>query len=192
MFISLEGIDGCGKTTQTQLFEGYKLNGNMFLTTREPTYGFIGKVIKKLLKEENIDGKEIQLLFAADRAYHINTFIKPQIKKFNVISDRYIMSSLAYGMASKLDIDWLESINSKFIQPDLYIIIDIDTKTAINRLGERKNTDSFEKLEFLEDVKKAYKFLAGNYSNCFIVDGNKSVSEVHNSILKIIQEHNNI
>ena len=188
MFVAIEGIDGSGKTTQVNLLKDLRVNDLETFITKEPTDGEIGFLIKRILRTSpKLDNVKMQLLFAADRSEHNSLLL--DLKDKLIISDRYVLSSLAYGMASGIEYEWLASINSKFMMPDINIIIDFDPADSIGRLNTRDSLEAYENLEFLGNVRKAYKFLAEKYSNCIVLDGTKSIESLHEEILRIIKEH---
>ncbi|ASI13661.1 thymidylate kinase [Candidatus Mancarchaeum acidiphilum] len=187
MFIVIEGVDGAGKTTQVNILKGKVVGGKSVRTTKEPTDGKIGKLIRELLSGKNLDNLKMQLLFAADREEHLNSLIKDSIDSNEIlVSDRYIFSSLSYGIASGLDAQWLIGVNSQFPVPDMTIIIDLEPDVSLSRISARDSKEAFENIKFLTEVRKAYKFLAGKYSNCFIIDGSKSIDEVQQTIIELI------
>src|SRR3989304_1252387 len=99
-FYVFEGLDGSGLTTQAALLRNYFLSkGKEAVLTKEPTDGLIGGIIKAPLRDEwKTNPLALQMLFAADRAHHLTTEIEPALKKGkNVISDRYVLSNIAYG-----------------------------------------------------------------------------------------------
>src|SRR3989338_4768889 len=107
-FITFEGLDGSGITTQATLLRNYFLSKNKdALLTKEPTEGLIGGVIKAALRGEwKTNPLTLQMLFAADRAHHLNSEIEPALKRNKtVICDRYILSSLVFGsLSTSMDI----------------------------------------------------------------------------------------
>lgn len=110
IFIVLEGPDGSGQSTQTELLaRWFKKNNRRVFVTKEPTNSLIGGIIRSILKKEwQVDMKTLQLLFAADRAYHLRAEIEPFLKKgIDVISDRYILSTLAFGSLEE-ELEWLK------------------------------------------------------------------------------------
>ena len=150
-FIVLEGLDGAGSTTQSVLLEQHlRKTGRKPVLTKEPTVGLIGGLIKAALAGEwKITNGALQLLFAADRAHHIDTLVKPSIEAGRtVISDRYMFSSLAYGAISGTDVEWLIKINSRFPQPDITIFLDVSPQTSVRRItAGRFSAELFEKEE---------------------------------------------
>jgi Thymidylate kinase len=117
-----------------------------------------------------------------------------------VISDRYVLSTIAYGMAAGLDKKWLIELNSGFIVPDHTIIIDVDANEAMNRVERRtakKNgkeksgagkTERFEKREFLERVRKAYLSLTELYPNTHVIRSEESVGDTFGKVMAAIKE----
>ena len=198
LFIVFEGTDGAGKTTQANLLHSYlRKEGVKSVLTKEPTDGIMGSLIHKALYELDkplINDKKanlmaLQLLFVADRAEHIYNYIIPEQKSGNVvISDRYVLSTVAYGIASGLDKRWLIELNKYFPEPDLTILIDVKPKNAITRLSRRAvTTEYFEKLKFIERSRKAYLQLRHLHDNCFVIDGNMSKEENASKISKIVE-----
>ncbi|RLI95008.1 MAG: dTMP kinase [Candidatus Altiarchaeales archaeon] len=155
MFIVLEGIDGCGKTTQANLLRNFLTEeGHSVFLTAEPSNNKIGKFIKKILSSDyKLDPRALALLFTADRYEHIINEIKPAISRgMIVISERYYYSTIAYQAAQGVDVEFLENINSFAIRnkPDLTILLDIKPEMAIPNIREKDK-------KFREMVEKAYK-----------------------------------
>ena len=188
LFIVLDGIDGCGSTTHVKLlkkwFEDQKLK---IITTHEPTESNIGKIIKEYLKSNKGFPELDALLFASDRAEHTKQIESWLKLEFNVISDRYIESSMAYQGGQGLSNDWIKTINKVVIEPDIYIILDIDPQISIDRfIKERKYLEKFENVEFLKEVRAI--FLNRAKQNKYeIVSTEGSIEEVHEKIKKIIK-----
>ncbi len=186
-FIVLEGLDGAGSTTQSVLLEHYlSAKGRRPVLTKEPTVGLIGGLIKSALAGEwKVSSNALQLLFAADRAHHIDSVVKPAMEAGRVvISDRYMFSSLAYGAASGADAEWLIQINKKFPMPDLTIFIDVSPQTSVKRIAAgRFSAELFEKEESLGKVRREYLKLAKRF-HFKIIDGERSVEEVSKGIIK--------
>ncbi len=209
MLIAFEGIDGSSKTTQIRLLHEYLDKESIDnVVTSEPTEGATGKLIRRILKKgKPFDVTAMQLLFTADRAYHVNYFIKEwdSAGKF-VLCDRYIFSTLAYGSASGLNRQWLYKINEQFPLPDMTIVLDISPRLAMKRIHSRmeeyiKNpqligsdtrkskVSLYEKLGFLSKIRLIYKDMASEYRNYFIVDSSASQGEVHDRIVSIIESN---
>ena len=147
MYIVFEGIDGAGKTTQIELLKDWLVNnGFQVETVVEPTDSDIGKLIRKLLQDENATSEYMQktlgLLFAADRTLLMNDIESFQKENKVVISDRSFYSSLVYQEPA----DWIEEINKFAKIPDMVILLDLDLKTSVSRT---EGKDEFENEEFL-------------------------------------------
>ena len=190
-FIVFEGIDGSGKTTQTQAVTDY-LNSRNIPTfgTCEPTSGTeIGALLRKHLANPNSIPSVDALLFAADRVSHYLNQIKPKLQKgINIICDRYVFSSLVYQGHQNLDLKWLKKINEQAPLPQLVIYIEIPPKIALSRINKQKRNvkEKFEYLQILEKIDKRYKDVLDNTTYQF-VNGNQSVDKVTTSICKIIE-----
>ncbi len=175
-FIVIEGIDGSGKTTQINQLSNWLITTNLIpennqlVITREPGGTKLGKSIRSLLldtsREQSPDSITELLLYAADRAQHVNEIIRPSLNKGDwVISDRFCGSTLAYqGYGRKLDIKLikdLEIIATQGISPDITFLLDIPVEESIKRRINRKD-DRIEKegREFLSNVSIGFKTLS--------------------------------
>jgi dTMP kinase len=160
LFIVLDGIDGCGSTTHSQLLAGFleHKKGLKVHLTQEPSKSDIGKLLRKFLKNKEIPPTTDALLFAADRDLHYHNEIKKKLDTgYIVISDRYIESSIIYQsiQSDRITVEWVKELNKFIGQPDITIILDIDPKTAL----ARKNDEYLEKFEdssFLDKVRNLY------------------------------------
>ena len=189
-FIVFDSLDGAGNSTQVKLLADY-LNkiGEKTHITKEPTSGLIGGLIKSQLTHDWKSSPEcLQLLFSADRAYHLEKEIIPLLKKgVNVISDRYFFSTMAYGNLEIKDLDWLIEINKKFILPDLTFFLKVSPKICIQRIKkDRFEITLFEKEEILKKVWKNYEALAKKFKNIYIIDGERSIDKISKEIIKIV------
>ncbi|MEM3875420.1 MAG: dTMP kinase [Candidatus Bathyarchaeia archaeon] len=186
-FVCVEGLDGCGKTTQAKiLVRRLRRIGYPAVYTAEPSAGKIGKFIKRYCLH---GGKRVSsiveaLLFAADRYEHVETEIIPALKNGKiVVSDRYLYSSLAYQGAAGLNLDWIRMINEHAIPPNLAIFIDVEPNIVIKRLKPKKSI--MENLETQRRVREVYLKFVEN-GELVRVDGNKSKEEVAKEILSIV------
>ncbi|MEM3696019.1 MAG: dTMP kinase [Candidatus Bathyarchaeia archaeon] len=186
-FICIEGLDGCGKTTQTKLLvRRLKRLGYAAVYTAEPSLGKIGRFIRKYCLH---GGKRVSaiveaLLFAADRFEHVNNEIVPALNAGKiVVSDRYVYSSLAYQGAAGIDLKWIEAINRHALRPDLAIFIDVEPETAIKRLKFKKSV--MEDLETQRKVRSVYLDFIKK-GELVRIDGNKSKAEVAEAILNFV------
>jgi len=187
VFICVEGLDGCGKTTQTRLLvERLKKKGYDAIYTAEPSRGKIGKFIKEycLHGETRVSSIVEALLFAADRFEHVEKEVIPALNEGKlVVSDRYVYSSLAYQGAAGLDLEWIEKINEHTRHPDLALFIDVEPETVIHRLKPRKSV--MENLETQRNVRDVYvRFV--EKGELVKIDGNKSKQEVADDILTVV------
>ncbi|MEM3617637.1 MAG: dTMP kinase [Candidatus Bathyarchaeia archaeon] len=186
-FICIEGLDGCGKTTQAKiLVKELRRIGYNAVYTAEPSRGKIGRFIKRYCLH---GGKRVSsiveaLLFAADRYEHLKNEIIPALKAGKmVVSDRYLYSSLAYQGAAGLNLDWIRRINEHAIPPNLAIFIDVEPNTVIKRLKPKKSV--MENLETQRKVREVYLKFVEN-GELVRVDGNKSKREVAREILSTV------
>jgi dTMP kinase len=186
LFICLEGLDGCGKTTQAKMLVKNLRKKYNAVYTAEPSRGKIGVFIKKycLHGRKRVSSVVEALLFAADRFEHVENEVRPALKRGKiVVSDRYIYSSLAYQGATGLNLEWIKRINEHVIRPDLAIFIDVDPMTVVGRLKQKRSV--MEDLETQCKVRKVYMKFVEN-GELVMVDGNRSIEEVANEILKVV------
>lgn len=185
--IVFEGLDGSGKSTQVDLLlKLLRENDKKVHCTAEPTQYLIGGLIKSWIAHDWKSSPDcLQLLFAADRAHHLEKEIIPLLKKgVTVICDRYLFSSLAYGSLD-LDFDWLLKINEKFILPDITFFLDVSPELCLERMRkERFSIELFEKEEKLKRVRTNFLKLAKEFNNFYIINGEKAVKDVFSQIKK--------
>ena len=177
-FICIEGLDGCGKTTQAKLLVKKMQKSHNAVYTAEPSRGKIGAFIRKscLYGEKRLSSVVEALLFAADRLEHVENEVLPALRQGRlVVSDRYVYSSLAYQGAAGLSLEWIEKINEHALRPDFAIFIDVDPKIVMQRLKPNKSV--MENLEMQQKVREIYlKFVAkGELTR---IDGDKPKEEV--------------
>ncbi|MFC2154001.1 dTMP kinase [Candidatus Altiarchaeota archaeon] len=152
MFIVLEGLDGCGKSTQARLLaEWLEKQGKDALLTAEPTKNSIGKAIREILAgEEEIDPRALSLLFTSDRGEHLVKEVEPALKQGKiVVSERYYYSTISYQNAQGVDWDWLVSLND-FRKPDLAFLLEVPADWASKRIRDKIEEER-------EKAQKAYK-----------------------------------
>ncbi|MEE2645005.1 MAG: dTMP kinase, partial [Myxococcota bacterium] len=186
LFISVEGLDGAGTSTQVELLvQWLREQGRMAHGSAEPSDGVIGRQIRELLSGERsgllgrpIPRRALALLFAADRSDHYENEIEPLLlEEVDVVSDRYRVSSLAY-QGVEVDPEWVEMINSPFPHPDLTLYIRVSVETAAARRQARGGKrDHYEVDDFLKQVYTRYESLAARES-LIIIDGEGSVEAV--------------
>lgn len=203
-FISIEGIDGAGTTTQAQsvgdklLKQNDDLTEDDILITAEPTDGEIGRLIRTgLAGDVDFSQQALALLFAADRVNHINKTVQPALDKGKVvISDRYYLSSYAYQQEAGSPLSWLQTINKHALTPDLTIYLEVDIEECFNRMGDRESTDIFEKREFLSQIQTNYletiETLNRQGEAVTAIDGNLSQEAVTEAITDAIANEQTI
>lgn len=194
MFISFEGIDGVGKSTQIRLAEEYlRSRGQNVLTTFEPGGTELGQEIRNLLlhRKGDVAHRAEALLYAADRAHHVATKVRPALAAGQVvITDRYLDSSVAYqGAGRKLSADEVRNISVWAVDgllPDLTILLDLDASKAAERretTGREADRLEREKLDFFEAVRDEFLKLAEAEPDRFLViDAEASPEEIFEHI----------
>ena len=195
LFITFEGADGCGKTTQLKLLKDYlTAKGYAVILTREPGGKGLGEKIREILL--NYDGKVADrcesFLFLADRAQNIETIVKPAIESGKIVlCDRHTDSSVAYqGYGRGLDIEQIKMLNNLATggkQPDLTLVFDVDIETSMQRVGNEKDRMESSGKEFFNRVRNGYLEMAKQEPERLkIVDSTKSIDKVHKRVIEII------
>ncbi|MDF1534331.1 MAG: dTMP kinase [Methanosarcinaceae archaeon] len=190
--ITLEGIDGSGKSTALKRLRANPSMSNVVFT-REPTTGWIGEAVERAIHSDTDHLAEL-FLFIADHAEHISKVIHPALEDGKiVISDRYSDSRYAYQgvtLNNRFDdpIGWIQSIHNGWtVLPDITILFDIDPAIAVGRCGNRGEQTKFEKIGFLEDVRANYLRLAKEDPQRFvIVDTDRSIKEIETDVLELL------
>ena len=196
LFITFEGVDGCGKTTQIELLKKYyEANGRTVLLTREPGAKGLGVKLREILL--NYDGEVSpnceSFLFLADRAQHIDTIIKPAVERGEIVlCDRHTDSTVAYqGYGRGIDlnrINLLNDIATSGMKPDLTFIFDIDIDTSMSRVGKEKDRMESAGVEFFKKVREGYLAIAKQEpQRVKLIDGSKSIDDIHSEVLAIIK-----
>ncbi len=194
MFITFEGIDGVGKSTQLDMLEKHFVeSGREVVRTLEPGGTELGQEIRHLLlhRKGDVAPRSEALLYAADRAHHVETKIKPALASGKVVlSDRYFDSSVAYqGAARELDVNEVREISLWAIDrllPDLTVMLDLDAAAAIERRGN-KGTEpdrlEREQVEFFERAREEYLRMAKE-PRFLVIDATLSPQEIHAQVLQ--------
>ena len=199
-FVTFEGIDGSGKSTQIQnISKRLKAQDLKIYTTFEPTDGHVGSLIRQMLSGTiAIDQRTIASLFAADRTDHLTNQKNGIKKKVDngelVLCDRYYFSSYAYH-AQYIDMEWIihtNSLNAEILKPDLTIFIDVDPDVCIERIKlSRSQFEMYEKIDVMKKVRanyfKAFDKLK-DQEKVVVVDGNTNLQEVEEAILNEINK----
>jgi dTMP kinase len=187
LFIAFEGLDGSGSSTQADLLvKGLNSQGYFAFQTKEPTNNLIGGLIRgALTKDWKASPECLQLLFAADRAHHLNREVIPALEKGKImVTDRYFFSTVAFGSID-LDQDWLLALNQEFILPDITFLIKVRPKECIRRIsGSRNEFELFEQEQKLEKVWYTYaKIQRKKEFNICLIDGERPIVEIQDRII---------
>lgn len=196
LFITFEGADGCGKTTQIKLLDEYlRQQGFNTLLTREPGSRGLGEKLREILL--NYDGEVSSncesFLFLADRAQHIDCIIKPAIKEGKIVlCDRHTDSTVAYqGYGRGLDIgqiNYLNNIATNGIKPDLTIVFDIDIETSMQRVGTEKDRMESAGKEFFNRVRNGYLEIAKNEpQRVKVINSSDTIENIHKQVLELVE-----
>ncbi|NLB46350.1 MAG: dTMP kinase [Microbacteriaceae bacterium] len=194
IFITLEGGDGVGKTTQAELLSSWlEQRGFEVVRTREPGGTDLGASIRGLLLHGgHVTQRAEALLYAADRAQHIDQVVRPALERgAAVVQDRFIDSSLAYqGAGRALALDEVRGINewaTERLWPELTVLLDLDPTVAAKRRAEAGMTDDRlerEAIEFHERVREEFRALAAAEPGRFLVlDAAARVEDLHEAII---------
>jgi len=189
-FIVFEGPDGCGTTLHTKMLADNLGEDFEVLTTFEPTDGPIGRQIRTILHSgEELSPGPLQELFTKDRAWHLEQIIKPALNEGKiVITDRYLQSTIAYGQALGLPLEWLKDLNKDFIQPDMIFLLLPPYEVCADRMGRRDKLDSLEKESIQHKVYDSYRALAEEDSSIHVIDSSGKKEEVSDEIYSIVQK----
>lgn len=192
-FIVFDSLDGSGQSTQINLLKDFLIEkGFEVVATKEPTKDSgAGKKIREILDQKvKVEPREIQELMTEDRREHLEKIIIPNLKEGKwVISDRYFLSTFAYGSSDGLDLDWLIKINDNFLLPDQAFILKVRPEVCIDRIEKRGTTKTlFEKQEKLAKVWKTYEILPNKIENVLIIDGERTIPEVFEEVKSIISK----
>ena len=196
MFITFEGIEGSGKSTQLEkCAHHYKEKGHDILITKEPGGTELGKIIRQHLLDPNTtfhhNYTEV-LLFIADRLEHVETVIKPALNANKVVlCDRYKDSTLAYQQAGRqLDPTFIATLNTLAdLNPDHTLLFDCDVTIGLQRAQKRAKLDRFEDetIAFHDRIKHCYTQLAEENPNRFhVINANDTLEAVFESSIAIL------
>ncbi len=192
ILIALEGLDGCGKTSQIKLLTAYlQAQGREVICTREPGGTRLGENLRQiLLREENLNwsGQSEALVFAAARIQLLQEVILPALHKGQIVlSDRFYLSTLAYqGFGRGLDLAWLRALLRLILPSDLPLInllLDLPPEKC-HRLAP---SDRLEKADLQKLVWIGYQKLSKQEKNCFWISGSGSPEEVNLRIIQFLQ-----
>ena len=199
-FITFEGCDGCGKSTQLKLLSAYLTENNIpHIFTREPGGGKISEEIRQIL----LNGKNMEmtdeceaLLYAAARVQHLSDRVEPALANGElVVCDRYVDSSLAYQAYGRgLGVDFISKINSFALEkylPDVTVFINLSSEAAFARKKGADENDRLEQAgrEFHKRVYEGYCALAKqNPDRYVVINGAQTPQEIFNDVIKALKE----
>lgn len=197
LFITFEGPDGCGKTTQMKLLAEYlEKKGEEVVLTREPGGKGLGEKVREILL--NYDGEVSDrcesFLFLADRAQNIDIIVNPAVKAGKIVlCDRHIDSTVAYqGYGRGLDIERINMLNNLATngkKPDLTFVFDVDVETSMKRVGKEKDRMESAGIDFHNRVRQGYLELAKQEPQRIkVIDATKSIEEIHDEVIKILNK----
>jgi len=190
MFVTFEGLDGCGKTTQAaRLAESLTNEGVDVVLTREPGGTPLGETIRDLvLHGDHVAPWAEAALYAAARAQHVDQVIRPALGRgATVVCDRYVDSSVAYqGAGRELGLEAVLELNLRAVEgllPDRTFLVELDIATALERVGGKGDRIERAGAEFWPRVIAGYRELAGRFPERFVVvDGARGVDEIAQEI----------
>ena len=202
-FITFEGIDGSGKSTQLRMLANeLRIRGFNVLPTMEPGGTPLGRRLREafLETEETVAPLAELLLFAADRAQHVNFLVKPALAEGKIVlSDRFADATFAYQGAGRgfaeATVNQVIELATGGLKPDLTLFFDLPVQTALMRTasrsdaGEQKNRMDKENSAFYERVRESYLKIAANEPERFrVIDANGSTSEIQTRVVEIAAE----
>ena len=193
VLVNLEGIDGCGKSTQSKLLlEKLEGEGEKVIILKEPTKRPHGQKLWDMLHgKRKATNEEILELFVLDRKQHVEEKIEPALDSGAVVlMDRYYYSSMAYQVAGGIDVEEIREKHEFAPRPDVVLIFDLPVSVALERVKGHSDADEFEKEEHLEKVREAYLNLE-NDPLVRIVDATGTPEEIFENVWKLMSEVRN-
>ena len=204
LFIVFEGVEGCGKSYQSRkLFNSLKKKKIKTILTREPGGTKSAEIIRNLILKDYFsnDNKEKfhkytdTLLYLASRNEHIQNKIKPALKKkYVVICDRFVDSTIAYQVyGKKININFINNIHKTILQkikPDITFVLKVNSKSSTSRLKKRKSINRYDKFskKFYTSVQKAFLKIAKNKKNYYVLESSKNNKELEKRIYHIVSK----
>lgn len=197
LFITFEGADGCGKTTQIELINKYlQEKGYKTLVTREPGAKGLGEKLREILLnyEGEVSPNCESFLFLADRAQHVDCIIKPALKNNTIVlCDRHTDSTIAYqGYGRQLNIQEIKKLNDiavNGLKPDLTIVFDIDIETSMQRVGKTKDRMESAGMEFFNRVRNGYLAIAQEEPNRVkVINSADTIKNIHTKVVELVEK----
>ena len=193
VLVNLEGIDGCGKSTQSKLLlEKLEGKGEKVIILKEPTKRPHGQKLWDVLHgKRKASNEEILELFVLDRKQHVEEKIQPALDDGTVVlMDRYYYSSMAYQVAGGIDVEEIREKHVFAPRPDVVLIFDLPVSVALERVKGHSDADEFEKDEHLEKVREAYLDLENDHL-VRIVDATGTPEEIFEDVWRLVSEVRN-
>ena len=196
LFITFEGADGCGKTTQLKLLaEDLMMRGYDVVITREPGAKGLGEKIREILLnyDGDVSDRCESFLFLADRAQHNDMIVNPAIETGKIVlCDRHTDSSVAYqGYGRGLPVERIKMLNELAVNgrhPDLTIVFDIDVETSMSRVGDEKDRLESAGMEFFNRVRNGYLEIAKQEpQRVKVLNAAKSIEEIQKDVKKLVE-----
>ncbi len=195
LFIVVDGMDGSGKTELIKMLHNYLFSKDKrlkILTTREPSTGPYGLLLRKMLaveKDPKDNAQRLLELFIKDREDHLRTTIDPFLREKSgwnvVLCDRYYYSTFAFQQTQGIEMGVIRKLNSGFRKPDAAFILDVKPETALQRISGRKK-EKFENLEFMRELRGNFLTLKKQLDreNIILVDSNRPLPKVFDDVKK--------
>jgi len=193
VLINLEGIDGCGKSTQSKfLMNKFEENNEKTIILKEPTNGKHGKKLWEMLSGKiEATTEQILDLFVMDRKEHVKEKINPALNEGKIVlMDRYYYSTMAYQAAAGIDINRIRKDNEFAPKPDIVLIFDLPADLAMKRVRGHSVADVFEKEEHLEKVREAYLNLKSD-PLVRIIDSTRTPEQIFEEVWELVSEVKN-
>lgn len=196
LFITFEGADGCGKTTQLNMLAKYLTDkGYDVVVTREPGAKGLGEKVREILLnyEGEVSDRCESFLFLADRAQHIDMLVNPAVEAGKIVlCDRHTDSSLAYqGYGRGLSVERINMLNRLAVNnryPDLTIVFDVDIETSLARVGNEKDRMESAGAEFFNRVRLGYLEIAKNEpERVKVVDAKNAIDKIHKDVVSLVE-----
>lgn len=198
LFITFEGADGCGKTTQLNMLKNYlEEKGYSVVTTREPGAIGLGEKLREILLnyEGEVSDRCEAFLFLADRAQHIDTIVLPAIMEGKIVlCDRHTDSTIAYqGFGRGQNIDEIKKLNNlatSGLIPNLTFVFDVNIETSMTRIGENKDRMENSGRDFFNRVRLGYINIADNDpKRVKVINGNDTIENIFKKVRGIMDDY---